>query len=249
MDDETHQAHDKILAVFMLLFIGIFFALLFIGMSNASAEKLIDDIGINISDSCVSLLKLGSEQCPDYQMILAVFHDTTKHEISGGFELTDGLYQRTNKHLNNHYEYYRTNGKTDVWINPPADVSTRIRMIDILPSLPDYKIKQNSTMMNLDSDSGQFIRYMGHTRYTSPDCKYSAISAENWLFNLGDTINLMNHNCDPNFTQLTTVTKITKQKSYQDISTSMDYQHKQWIKQIKDNCLSEYGKCNFNHLN
>lgn len=241
MDEVT----DKIVAGIMICFIVLFFALLFVGLTSANAEKLSDDIGIYLSDSCIASLKTNPETspCPDYGVIETVFPDTTLPQLSGGFVIKDGLYQRELKHLNNHYEYYRTNGHPDNWLDPPADVATRIKMIEIHPSLPEYKIKNNSTLMNLDNDSETFSRFLGHSRYVTPNCMNAAITSENWLFVLGDTIQFLHENCDPTKTQMNTVTKYTKEKTQFDIKETRDYQHKLWIQMIKDNCLSEYGKC------
>jgi len=243
--DFMEETQDKIIAVFMLLLIGVFFAMLVIGLySNADAEKLSDDVGISLSSSCIALLQFPeSSPCPDYQMINVVFTDTTLPEISGGFELIDGLYQRNSKQLNDHYEYYRTDNQTAQWIDPPADVATRIKTIEIRPSLPEYKLKGNSTLMMLNNESDEFERFMGHSRYVTPNCMSAAITADDWLFVLGDTIQYLKHNCDPDFTNLDTITKYTKQKTFIDISESRDYQHKAWIQKIKDECLSVYGKC------
>lgn len=219
--------------------------LLMVGVIPVSfSDELSNDIGINLSDSCILLIKLNhSNPCPDYATIETLFPDTSLHQISGGFEVIDGFKQRTNDQLNKHYEYYRTDGKSAQWLDPPADVLTRIKIIEIRPSLPDYKLKGNSTIMMLNNDTNSFERYLGHSRYVDDSCLTAAITSENWIFNLADTINFLHNDCDPNSTEMNTIKKISTPKTLMDIRDSRDYQHKQWIKQIKENCIFEYGKC------
>lgn len=225
---------------------GIFLTvacLLLVGLIPVSySDKLSDDIGISISDSCMSLIKLNSDKCPDYQMIATVFPDTTLPQLSGGFDVIDGIYQRDNQQKNKHYEFYRTNGKSNQWLDPPADTQSRIKMIEIRPSLPEYKI-HNSTKMILNNDNYSFERFLGHSRYVDASCMKAAITSENWIFVLADTINYLHNNCDPNSTELNTIKKISTVKTIIDIRESRDYQHKLWIQHIKENCIFEYGKC------
>lgn len=236
-----NESKDKIIALLMLFIIAVFIALLYVGWTSADAELLSDDIGISLSNSCIESLKsLLFSNCPRYWTISQVFPDGTLPQISGEFEVIDNLWQRNQKQLYKHYEYYRTDNKTAIWIDPPADVSTRIKTIEILPSLHEFKIT-NSTDMILHTDT--FYRFMGHTRYVTPNCMHATISAENWMLVLGDTIRYMSDNCNSESTQISTVKKISTQKTEQDISTSRDYLHNQWIAKIKAECLTEYGKC------
>ena len=119
---------------------------------------------------------------------------------------------------------------------------TRIKTIEIYPVLPTYFIT-NSSMMKLDNSSDEFIRHVGQARYVDDRCMNAKISAQNWLYDLGDTVWFMLHDCDPIFTSINSVKKITKPKFNHDITTSQDYQLKKWIESVKQNCLLEYGKC------
>ncbi len=187
------------------------------------------DLGIVLSDTCLSLLKINaSTNCPTYEEILILYPDTSNHKWSGGFDYIDGILQREITTFNNHFEFYRYDSVSITWIDPPSDILEKIPLITISASTFEYKIPfQNITNSSVS---------IGHDRYVSSKCDEALISAENWLFLLGDTIQLMAHDCDEEFTNFNEVKLRTWERTQHDIKTSMKWQLDKWIQETKINC-------------
>lgn len=206
-------------------------------------------LGISLSNSCITMLQNNIEtDCPTYEQILAIHPDHSNKVISGDFEYVDGYLQRTQGMAkNNHFEYYKYHntfidsslktGNTSIltWVDPPGDIREKIRLITIEPSLPEYKINGISSEI---SHNGTNLIITGHNRWIADDCQSITISAEDWIFLLGDTIHMANHNCDEEYSSFNHIRELKLQKTEMDISTSYKYKLEKWIEESKNNCVT-----------
>lgn len=182
--------------------------------------------GISLSKTCLTMLQNELEtDCPTYDEILVLFPDTTNQNVVGGFKSIDGITQRGLPNVIHPERFYTHATESILWVDPPNDVRKKLIMIEINPSLPIYKTGKESLIM--DDYSVSF----GKDRYVNFNCSESKITAENWVFLTGDSLNLMKHNCDPIFTSFNSTVSLKFEKSYQDLSTSAKYKLDQFIKE------------------
>ncbi len=167
--------------------------------------------------------------CPTYEELNTLYPDTTNQKISGEFITDDnGYYHRDHTLYHNQYKFYQHSDELITWIDPPADTIEKIPRIIIQPGDFDYKIK-NQVLNNTST-------YMiGQNRYVSSTCTYMMISAANWFFLLGDTIQYLVHDCDINYTNFNENKTIEHYQTYHDITTSYKYQLDNWFKEAKEN--------------
>ena len=214
---------------FLLLFLPL---LLLVPITVDAAQT---QYGIALSQTCLKMISNDLQtDCPNYIEIMRLFPDGTDQRYSGEFKNIDGLYQRdTPRHLNP-WKYYYFASSPVLWIDPPGNTRDRIKMIYIEPSIPEYKLGFESTRM--DDYSVSF----GKDRWINENCSVIKVTAKNWVFLTGDSINILKHNCDLSVSQFTngTVTK-TFAKSYQDIKTSYKYQHDKWVAENLIKCKTK----------
>lgn len=187
------------------------------------------DYGIVLSNTCLTMLTNNlTSNCPTYDQILTLFPDTSNQKISGGFVLKDGIIQRQEPPYENHYKNYIFSEKDLLWIDPPGDVLDKVHLITITSHDFTYKIKNqiitNNTVL------------IGQGRYVTPNCRSAIITADNWLFLLGDTMQYLKHNCDKGFTNFNEIKIKTWERTIHDITTSYKWQLDQWIKESKEKC-------------
>ena len=197
------------------------------------AEASPSHYGITLGKTCMTMLQNNLDSdCPTYEQLLLLFQDTSNPNISGGFVQDDnGFLHRENTSLKNHFEFYRYHS-TDfiVWIDPPGDIQDRIQLITIEPSLPEFKIQsvshkyQNNTIQT------------GFDRWVNDSCDKATISAENWLFLAGDTVRLMQHGCNHDYSYFDNVKTIEFKKTIFDITTSYKWQLDNWISESLEKC-------------
>jgi hypothetical protein len=190
------------------------------------------DLGISLSNTCLTMLKNNvSSNCPTYEEILTLYPDTSNRMISGDFDYSEGILQRQNSKYNDHFQFYRYDNVPTRWIDPPADVIEKIPMIRITSSDFTYKIPSqvitNNTLL------------IGQSRYISNNCDEAIITADNWLFLLGDTVQYMDHKCDPAFTNFDEIKIKTWEKTKHDITTSYKYKLDTWIKESLKKCKNK----------
>ncbi len=195
------------------------------------------DYGISISKTCYNIHRFAPENsttnCPTYESIMAIFPDTSNQEVSGGFIYKHNMLQRERAPMEDSYNYYAFKTGTYLFIDPDADTAKQLGMITIYSSLPTYKI---------NSDLGNNTRIMGEGRYVE-GCRNAVISAEDWIFKLGDTIEYLRHDCHPTYTMFNETRLIYTNYAKHDITTSAKWLHDQFLKFVKENCLYEYDKC------
>lgn len=168
-----------------------------------------------------------SSNCPTYEELNLVFPDTSNKYFSGGFIYKDGYYQRDKPRVNNHWGIYEYDENTNrVWIDPPGDVIEKMPRVYIAASDFTYKIdKQKIT-------NSSYI--VGQSRYVSSTCTEIIISADNWLYLLGDSIYYMLNDCDPEYTNFDEIKLREWEATVHDITTSAKYKLEQWIKESKE---------------
>ena len=210
---------------------GIYYILIFsliVSVPLVYAQP--DHIGIQLSQTCRTMLVNEITGCPSYEEILALHPDTTDQRVTGVFDYSDdGFYERQKgQYGKNLWQYYVWHDGVIMWVDPPGSMKDRIRLIIIEPSLPEYKTGQkvidNKTLA------------LGHDRWHNPNCSKTVISAENWIFLLGDTINFVKNNCDENFTNFDPIKYLTWDEREFDITTTYKYKLDLWFEQAKQNC-------------
>ena len=191
------------------------------------------DVGITLSRTCIAMIKNDlPTNCPSYEAIMALFPDNTNQYISGKFVYKDGYYQRDHTKFTDHFKFY-TYQPVTTWVDPPGDIVGRIATITIEPKLPEYLIEESQKTINN-------TMIVGHSRYVDEKCYRSTISADDWIFLTGDTMNLMLHNCDPAFTTFNHIKSKYLGASYQDITTSSKYKLDQFVKAAKEKYKTSY---------
>ena len=203
--------------------------------SIAEAHAISDQYGIVLSSICIRMLSNNiTTNCPSYEEIMVLFPDTTNQNALGEFQEIDGIIQRGKPNLLHPERYYDRSDGSVMWIDPPNEVRKRIKMIYLEPSLPPYKTGEESLIMNDYNVSFQ------RDRYITPNCGEAKITAENWVFLLGDTMNFLKHNCDPAFTNFYHLKSKFFGASYQDVATSNKYKLDQVIKLAKEKYRQSY---------
>ena len=211
------------LRVFVLL--GVCIMLFGILEAHATPEQY----GIAYSRTCHQMLvNQINTDCPKPEELLALFPDTTDQRAVGKLVLIDGIIQRAKPSIIKVERFYDRSEGSVMWFDPPNDVRMRIKMIFIEPSLPAYKTGDESIKM--DDYNVSFAK----DRYITPNCGEAKISAKNWMFLLGDTMNLLKHDCDPAFTSFNGTVTLQFAKSYQDLATSNKYKLDEMVKLAKE---------------
>lgn len=208
---------------------------------SANAERIVDDYGITTSKKCQIMIKNNiTSDCPTYEQILELFPDTSPRQYIGDFKIIDGLVQREpmNVKIDNCWHYLNslswTQSKT-IWVDPPGCVQPFIKMITIESNFNEYPLDKN-----LSNQMSNYTILMGTERYVNSGCTESIINAADWPFLTGDTLQLMNHNCDPSFTSFDHIKKLYFEKSNQDISTSNKHKLDEFFKSAKEKYKVSY---------
>ena len=205
-------------------------SIILIGLSVFAYADVQPQYGIALSKSCLSMIKANLTGCPTYEEISALYTDNTNQRVTGVLDYFDGVYQRGPSQVHNPFNVYVYRDIPTLWIDPPYEAQVRMQMITILPSVPEYKIGDESKIMD------DYNVTFGKFRWINLNCSEAKITAENWVFLTGDSLNLLKHNCNPAFTHFNSTITITKEKSYQDISTSYKWKLDNWIKENLKNC-------------
>ena len=201
--------------------------------------RISNDYGIVLSQTCYNIHRYApinsTSPCPTYEAIMLLYPDTSDQKWSGEFIYKHNQLQR-GPAKEGHYDYYRFSDKSMLFIDPPADTQSELKMIRIESSLSFFKPR------GLGSQIHDGVIYQSDTRYID-SCRMAVISAENWINLIGDTLNYMRHGCDDDYTEYNFLRVITQNLTKHDIATSNKWLHEQFIEWVKENCLFEYDKC------
>lgn len=192
--------------------------------------------GISLDNTCKTYLKNNlTTTCPTYEDIITLFPDTSNRKISGEFGYFHGIFQRLPTKIHNSFEYYRTVAGPVLFIDPPDDQRSRLKMIEIKANLKEYKLPgAGGSFSNSD-----YSLIMGHGRYIDKHCTQASIDAREWIYLVGDSIPFLKSNCDPAATNYNSTTKTYLDKVTHDITTSYKWKLEQWQKESLLKCGSK----------
>lgn len=162
---------------------------------------------------------------------MSMFADSSNTDWSGSFEYEDNILLRQQPVNQYHFEYYRTNGINDVlWIDPPADVMNKIKMIYVESDLKQYKISGSYKIEN------QNPYLLGHSRHVDSSCRTATMTSNDWPFLLGDTLNFMQNDCDEEFTNFISIQKFYNSWTEWDYTQSYQYKLDKWFESAIESC-------------
>lgn len=221
--------------VYFLPFLLLFF------IPQAEAARVVDDFGIAISQKCLIMNKNNvTSTCPTYEQILELYPDTSPKRQVGDFIIVNGQVQREPMpmRIDNCWNYLKGlefSGSKRIFVDPPGCMRPYLKMITIESNFKEYPLDKN-----LSSQMTNNTIQMGNQRYVDFGCTDSIIDSKDWIYLAGDTLNLMNHNCDPKFTTFNHIKKFTFEKSYQNIATSNKYKLDEYFKSAKEKYKISY---------
>ena len=229
-------------------------------------SKLVKKIGIVNSNVCITMHKAGiNSTCPTYKQLILL--DTSNTDVSGKFGTDDnGYFHRFDTSVSNNYKFYDLDTQIRLFVDPPREMLSRIKMIELRPNFDTYTDAQNlvqyqeyeyidvmvnSTFGNTTqtkaiqvlNQTKDFARILYHDRYIDDACKYAIVNADKYELLLADTINLMRNNCDESQTSFINVEYITTNATYQDITTSQKYKDDKRLEYIKEFCIFKFQSC------
>lgn len=237
-------------------------------LAQVDGLQITEHYGITLSKNCITMLKNNfTTNCPTYEQLMVVFNDSTNPEISGEFGMIDGVYQREIPTLKNHWKYYDNLKEPTIWIDPPGDVLLRAKIITIENNFKEYPLprggsEKTTTITNQTQitvpivgpgykdfkvitvpDDSKLVYYLGNERYVSRTCTKTIIDASSWVTLLGDSMQLMKHNCDLKYTNHQDKKEVQIKQIEHDITTSYNWQLQQYVKMVKENCLQKFMGC------
>lgn len=230
-----------------------------------SLTHLDTKIGISLSKSCEIMVKNNFEtNCPTYKQLVQL--DSSNTDISGKFTTDEnGFFHRGDEKVVNSYKFYWNDKTIRIFVDPPASMTDRIKMIYIEPNFDTYTIAGDMTVQDeFETFTGNYTKTFGnntelvefdyrsqteyfgtvlyHDRYIDK-CNTATINADNWKFLIGDTIHLMRNECDRNVSQFEEREVILPEYSVIDITTSPNWIYQQWLKHTEEFCIFKYKQC------
>ncbi len=192
-------------------------------------------IGIVLSKTCLIMLKNDlPTTCPTYEVLSEL--DSSNKLISGGFIYKDGFYQREEPFLKKSWNWYAfDNSETwRIFVDPPREYLNKVKLITIENNFDTYidrkdRITENRTLTQY------------HDRYID-NCWTSTVNSDKWKMLIPDTIFYMRNGCT-GATEFDHIEYISLGLTQMDHTDSKKYRHDQWVKEVIENCLTEYGKC------
>ncbi len=192
-------------------------------------------IGVVLSKTCLTILSANlSTTCPSYEVLRQL--DNSNLYMSGDFVYKNNILQREEPKFKNSWNYYAYD-ESDTWrifVDPPREYLSRIKLITIENNFDVYIDRADRKIIN-----NTVIEY--HDRYIN-NCWASTVNSDYWETLIPDTIFYMRNGCK-GFTSFTERVEIYLEPTEQDYTTSYKYQYDQWLKNVTENCIYEYGKC------
>jgi len=188
--------------------------------------------GVSLSRTCENLLISNSKtDCPTYDQILQIAKDNTNKSTAGKFIKIDGITQRGGASVPYPWKEYWVLNQTVIWVDPPTNVKPHLVMITIENNLSPYQKDVNQTRILND-----YNVTWEKDRSIDANCSGAKITAKNWIYLFGDTLNYLKHGCDAKYTKFNGSVTTTFEKSFQDITTTQKYKDDKWIKEMKERC-------------
>jgi len=221
--------------IIIFLVIIIVAPMLYVGAAQLGISLGSHSIGIILSNTCLILLKNNlSTTCPTYEVLAQL--DSSNRAISGDFSYKDGFYSRDKPMLEKSYNWYAFDG-VDTWrifVDPPQEYLSRVKLITIENNFDVFIDRADRKIVNRT-----IIQY--HDRYID-NYWDSTINSDKWEMLIPDTIFYIRNGCTGH-TDFDNKEYIYLNHTKMDYTTSQKYKHDQWIKNVIENCLTEYGKC------
>ena len=185
-------------------------------------------IAIELSRTCLRLVKSNSMNDGCYRYSALEPLDTTDKKYSGSFFYDNGFYHRGKPLLNNHEIVYRDVNATVVCVDCPGKILNKIPNIIVEPRNFVYKLGSDVKILNN-------TRYEYHDRYVE-NCFTARVSSDMDL--IVDTINYLKSGCkQTSFKEQKTIVKPYSKLSYDGPA----YQYAKWLLEAKKlkgiNCL------------
>ena len=230
-------------------------------------------VGIVLSQTCVTMLKNNvSTTCPTYEDLLSL-DNSNRFYSGEFFTDENGFFKRGLPNFQNSWRFYDHTSEWLVFVDPPPGMAERIKTITIHPSFDVYfdradKIifiekttksknvfdciqelpnKWNGTTCiryaTVETVTQTPARIIYHDRYVDDRCKQSTINADKYNELLADTIFYLRNGCAPESTSFNHTEIVPIPLTKHDIADTKDYQHKQWIENIKKHCIYKYKAC------
>jgi hypothetical protein len=218
-------------------------------------------IGISLSKQCVTMITNNyTTNCPDYRVLHQV--DSSIASVSGGF-VDEPYYHREPPIMQQSWRYYDYDNTPRIFVDPSADMSTRMKTITLLSNFDTYMLSEKSISQQYEivpinvtsafgnttrtilikNQTADYQRIIYHDRYVDATCKHATINADKWQTLLADTISYLRNNCDEKHTSFVSVELIPANFTEQDISTSQKYTDEVRLKYIKEFCIFKYKAC------
>jgi hypothetical protein len=231
---------------------------------STSLSHLTTKIGIALSKTCETMIKNNfNSTCPSYKQLITL---DSSEDVSGKFTTDDdGFFHRGEEQTPNSYKYYWNDEQIRIFVDPPGNMASRIKMIYIQPNFDTYLITGDMTVKNefeiiqgnktltfgnqtklIEFDVRNQTSYFGtvlyHDRYIDK-CKDATINADNWQYLLPDTIHLMRNDCDRGFTGFEEREVITPNSTDYSPTDSPEWNILQEMKRISEFCIFKYKAC------
>jgi len=192
-----------------------------------------DNFGISYDNTCKTMIKNNvTSDCPTYEDIITLYPDTSIKGVSGEFGYRDGIYQRLPTKFINSFEYYRHWDRPILFVDPPVETATRIKLIEIKANLDQYLLRGENPSFN----GTEYSLTMGQGRFIDDSCRNAVIDSSQWITLLGDTLYHMDNNCSADSTTFTSKTTVQLSKIVHDITTSYKYKLEAWQKEMINRC-------------
>lgn len=215
--------YSFVICVILFFICSIWFT--FFTFMDAWAEQY----GIILDRTCIQLIKNNmSTICPTYEEIITLFPDTSNQYLSGYFGYDDGYFHRLSSPFGDNIHYYRFDAAERLYIDPPASLIPRLKIITITSHDFTYKIPNQ-----IITNSSYMI---GQSRYIDDSCGYAILQADNWITMTGDTIYTMSKSCANGASNFDDTKMIQWEGITHDITTSYKYRLDQWYKNSINKC-------------
>ena len=203
--------------------------LLLFGMGTIAHAEF---FGISYDNTCKTMLKNNvTSNCPTYEDIITLFPDTSNQDVSGKFSYHNGFYQRGPTKFIDSFEYYRFWDRPILFVDPPVETATRIKLIEIKANLDQYLLRGETQSYNPTDHS----LTMGLGRYID-SCRLAYVDAAQWIFLVGDTLNHMNNGCSADSTKFNSTITTRLSKVTHDLTTSYKWKLEQFQKAAIEQC-------------
>ena len=226
--------------------------------NSTGTYSLTKKLGINLSKTCLIMIQNNfTSPCPSYRDLLIL--DNSIYKFSGNFTTDEnGFFHRVDPVIDNSWRLYDFDDTPRMFVDPPSGMSSRVKLITIHPNFDTYMIRGDNVQLQqykiIDVEITKYLgnlskteiiqvrnqtqeaaRIIYHDRYVE-NCNSAVIDAADWKLILADTINYLRNNCNEAFTEFDPREVIIDIKTEIDITTSPNWQHKQWLDRMKETC-------------